>query len=249
MLHKTAIIEIRKRLSIPEEGFPNEDKALVWYRDHYHQAKGKDFRGTFGFEYDHSSGLVNFKYEIGPDSLKIYATYPLDEAVPLDREAQSLANKLNIADWAAPAFCLVILLGELPEVLEIQLPSHLTSPLGSLRVLVHPLEKLSLRNWRKIGQMLGLLTGKTEQVKTPWTTTTYSPKRESSMEYLYWQTLRAYMDAIGERRLQGQKGKKGLLVDTARILVANYGWNKVEESYTIRRFLDRAEKIWHVSTR
>ena len=68
------------------------------------------------------------------------------------------------------------------------------------------------------------------------------------MEYLYWQTLRAYMDAIGERRLQGQKGKKGLLVDTARILVRDYDWNKKEDSYTIRRYLDRAEKMWHIST-
>ena len=65
---------------------------------------------------------------------------------------------------------------------------------------------------------------------------------------VYWQTLRAYMDAIEERRLQDIKGKKGLLVDTARILVRDYGWNKVEESYTIRRYLDRAEKIWHIST-
>jgi len=59
----------------------------------------------------------------------------------------------------------------------------------------------------------------------------------------------AYMDAIKERQLQGQYGKKGLLVDTARILVRDYGWNKIEDSYTIRRFLNRAEKIWHISTR
>ena len=248
MLHKTAIVEIRKRLDIPEEGFSNEDEALAWYRDHYHQAIGKKFKETFGFQYASSSGLVDFEYDMGPNYIKIYKPYPLDETIPLDRDALSLANSLNAPDWASPAFRLVILIGELPEVLEPQLPSHLTSPQGSLRVLVHPLEKLSLRNWRKVGQMLGLLTGKTEQVKTPWTTTTYNPKRESSMEYLYWQTLRAYMDAIGERRLQGQKGKKGLLVDTARILVRNYGWNKKEDSYTIRRFLDRAEKIWHIST-
>ena len=61
MLYKTAIIEIRKRLSIPEEGFPNEDEALVWYKEHYHQAKGKDFGGTFGFQYDRRSGYINFE--------------------------------------------------------------------------------------------------------------------------------------------------------------------------------------------
>ena len=69
------------------------------------------------------------------------------------------------------------------------------------------------------------------------------------MEFLYWQTLSAYRDAIGERRRRGQKGKRGLLKDTARILKANYGWKYGEDSYTIRRFLDRAEKIWHISTR
>ena len=65
------------------------------------------------------------------------------------------------------------------------------------------------------------------------------------MELLYWQTYKAYMDAIRERQLLG---KKGLLIDTAKILVVKYGWHKKEESYTIRRYLDRAEKIWHIST-
>ncbi len=249
MLHKTAIIEIRKRLSIPEEGFLSEDKALAWYREHYHQAKGKDFSGTFGFLYDRRSGYINFEYEIGQDFLKIYAAHPLDNTVPLDREAMILAEEINIPDWAAPWLRLVILVGEPPEVIEVHLPDHLMAPLGELRVLVHPTKKLSLRKWRNTGEMMGLLPGEIDLWKVPGVSTTYSPKRENKMALLYWQTYLAYFDAIGERRLQGKKGKKGLLVDTARILVVSYGWNKKEDSYTIRRFLDRAEKIWHISTR
>ena len=94
-------------------------------------------------------------------------------------------------------------------MLELQFPNPLISPLDGIRVLVHPFEEKSLREWRKTGQMLGLLKEKANEVKSPWTTTTYKPKRQSSYEYSYWQTLRAYMDAIGEHRLQGQKGKKG----------------------------------------
>ncbi len=170
-------------------------------------------------------------------------------AVPLDREAMLLAKETNIPDWAAPWLRLVILVGEPPEVIEVHLPDHLMAPLGELRVLVHPTKKLSLRKWRKTGEMMGLLPGEIDLWKVPGVTTTYSPKRENSMALLYWQTYLAYMDAIGRRRMREQKGKKGLLIETARILVDDYDWKYKEESYTIRRFLDRAEKIWHISTR
>ena len=249
MSHKHAIIEIRQRLELPVEGFANQSKALAWFRKHYHQAKGKDFNGTFGFQYDQRSGYINFEYEINQDYLKIYAVHPLDNAIPLDREAMILAEEIKMPDWAAPWLRLVILVGEPPEAIEAHLPDHLMAPLGNLRVLVNPVRKLSLRKWRKTGEMMGLLPGEIDLWKVPGVTTTYSPKRENNMEFLYWQTYQAYMDAIGERRLQGQKGKRGLLVDTARILVKNYGWRYKEKSYTIRRYLDRADKIWHISTR
>jgi len=148
---------------------------------------------------------------------------------------------------AAPWLRLVILVGEPPDVMEVQTPDHLMAPLGDLRVLVHPTKKLSLRKWRKTGEMMGLLPGEIDLWKVPGVATTYSPKRNNTMEFLYWQTLSAYMDAIGERRMRGQKGKRGLLVDTARILITNYGWKHKEKSYTIRRYLDRAEKLWHIS--
>ena len=107
----------------------------------------------------------------------------------------------------------------------------------------------SLRRWRQTGEMMGLLPGEIDMWKVPGATTTSSPKRENNMKLLYWQTYQAYMDAIGERRLIGQKGKRGLLVETAKILEANYGWQYEPDSYTVRRYLDRAEKMWHISTR
>ena len=97
--------------------------------------------------------------------------------------------------------------------------------------------------------MMGLLKGKDATARTHWITTTYGSRRESKFEYLYWQTLCAYRDAIEERRMKGEKRKRGLLVETAWILEKRYGWEFAPDSYTVRRYLDRAEKVWHVSTK
>lgn len=248
MLQKSAIIEARQRLDIPEDGFPIKALALMWYRDHYKRVTGKQFKRNFGFQYDYSSQIVDFEYDLGLDSIKIYIPAPLDATIPLDKEALSLANKENVPSWAAPVFRLVILVGELPEMTEIRIPSHLASTQWDLRILIHPAEELSLRSWRRVGQALGLLEGTVRQANIACTTTTYSPKRENSMEDLYLQTLWAYLTAVEERRKRGLKGKKGLLKETSQILQDRYGWKYLESSYTIRRYLDRAERLWHIST-
>ncbi len=247
MLQKSAIYEIRHQLGISKRGFPTEAEALSWYRNHYRQTKGEDYEGTFGFRYD-ARGYVSFEYEMRPNFIKVYAANPLDCTIPLDREAMMLAKGANIPDWAAPSFRLVILVGEPPEDIEVHLPDNLIAPLGELRVLVHPTKKLSLRKWRKTGEMMGLLPGKIDMWKVPGTITSYSSKRESKYELLYWQTYLAYQDAVYERRMRGQKGKRGLLIETAKILEKEYGWEYEPDSYTVRRYLDRAEKVWHIST-
>lgn len=244
MIHKSTIINIRQRLGVPQEGFPSNKKALGWYREHYHQAKGKDFTGFFGFQYDR--GYIDFEYEITQDYFKINSAPHLDIEVPLDSEAITLIKDVNIPNWAAPCLRLVILIGKPSDIIEIRIPDHLMTARENFRILVHPEEELSRRKWRKTGERLGLLPGDIDLWKVPGVITTYSPKRANSYEFSYWQTYLAYMDAIEERRLLGKKSKKGLLVDTAIILVRDYGWNKVEESYTIRRYLDRAEKIWRI---
>ncbi|MBA7486327.1 hypothetical protein ES707_21885 [subsurface metagenome] len=248
MFQKNTIIDIRQRLGISEGGLLSEKEALVWYRNHFRQAKGKDMWGTFGFQYDPWSGLVNFAYKLGRDFLQISAPQPLDDTVPLDREVLTLAKEMNVPEWAAPALRLVLLVGKLPEEPELRLPEYLIVPLGGFRVLVHPVGSVSLRPWRKIGEMMGLLPGEIDMWKVPGTITSYGSKRKNRKEWLYWQTLLAHYDAIYERRKRGQKGKRGLLIETAKILEKEYGWEYEHDSYTIRRYLDRAEKIWHFST-
>ena len=246
MLQKTAIIKTRQRLGIPDEGLLSDKEALAWYRGHFRQAKGEEMKGTFGFRYDQRSGLIDFEYETGPEFIRIHAPLPLDNTVPLDKEVITLAKELNMPDWATPVLRLVLLVGEVPEKLELRFPEHLIAPLGGFHVLVHPIGRVSLRSWRKTGGMMGLLLGEIDMWKVPGTITSYSSKRENKKELLYWQTLLAYHDAVGQRRKRGQKGKRGLLVEAAKILEKEYRWDYFPDSYTVRRYLDRAEKIWHI---
>jgi hypothetical protein len=245
MSHKTAINGVRKRLGIPEEGLPSEKEALAWYREHFRQAKGMEFKGSFGFHYQPFQSLFQFDYQSSPDKFSISIPYPLDNEVPLDREVITLAEELNIPDWAAPALRLALLVGKLPEEPEFLIPDQLIAPLGGFRLLVHEVGSVGLRRWRKTGEMMSLLPGKIDMWKVPGTMTSYSPKRKNKKEWLYWQTLLAYYEAIGQRRMRKQKGKRGLLVETGLILKDRYGWEYPPNSYTVRRYLDRAEKIWH----
>jgi hypothetical protein len=245
MSHKIVTIKTRQRLGIPKEGLPSEKEALAWYREHFRQTKGEKMKGTFGFQYEQWSGLIKFEYESGPEFIHIHAPLPLDNTIPLDKEVITLAKELNVPDWAATALRLVLLVGNVPEEFELHFPNYLIAPLGSYRILIHPVEKLSLRKWREIGETMGLLPGKIDMWKVPSTLTSYSSKRKNKKEWLYWQTLLAYMNAIGERRQKGQKGKKGLLIETGQILKDRYGWKFPPDSYTVRRYLDRAEKRWH----
>lgn len=255
MLHKTAIVGVREHLGIPEEGLPGEKEALAWYGEHFKQAKGVEFKGSFGFQYKPFQGMFKFDYQSSLDKFSISAPSALDQEVPLDKEVISLAKKLNMPDLAAPALRLVLLVGRLPDELELRFPQYLIAPLGGFRVLVHPVGDLSLRPWRKIGEMMGLLPGKADVREVPGIITAYGSRRKNKKEGLYWQTLLAYMEAIGERRMKKRRGERvkggkwGLLVETAEILENKYGWEDLPGSYTVRRYLDRAEKIWHISTR
>jgi hypothetical protein len=249
MLLKTAIIDIRKRLGIPSEGLPSEKEALVWYREHCYCAKGVKFKGLFGFHYQPFQGMFEFDYQSSPDKFSISAPYPLDPEVPLDKAAITLAEELAMPDWAAPALRLVLLVGKIPEELQLRLPEYLIAPLGGFRVLVHPAASVSLRPWRKTGEMMGLLPVDADMWKVPGIITSYGSERKNKKEELYRQTLFAYMEAIGERRRKKKKGGRGLLEETAKILEKKYSWEGFPDSYTVRRYLDRAGKIWHISTR
>jgi hypothetical protein len=253
MIHKTAIISIRKRLGIPEDGLPNEAEALAWYGEHFYHAKGIKFSGSFGFHYIPFQGKFDFDYQSSPDKFSIFAPYPLDAEIPLDKEVITLTEGKEgekvMPGWAAPALRLVLLVGGLPEKLELWFPEYLIAPVGEFRVLVHPADSVGVRRWRKTGEMMGLLPDGVDVWQVPGVMTTYGSERKNKKRELYWQTLNAYYEAIGRRAERGKKGKKGLLLETAKILEVKYGWPGYPESYEVRRYLDRAEKIWHVSTR
>jgi len=248
MFHKTAIVGVRERLGIPDAGLPGEKEALAWYREHFYRTKGVEFEGSFGFHYQSFQSMFEFDFQSSPDEFSISIPSPLDPEVPLDREVITLAEELNMPDWAAPALRLVLLVGELPEEPELRLPEYLVVPLGGFRVLVHPTGSVGLRRWRKTGEMMGLLPAEIDMWQVPGIITSYGSKRKNKKEELYRQTFLAYYDAIEQRREKGQKGKRGLLVETAKILKKKYGWEYEHDSYTIRRYLDRAQKIWHIST-
>ncbi len=249
MIHKTAILEIRHRLDIPEAGFPDEKKALRWYKDHFQRSKGINFRGSFGFRYEPMSDIFDFEYKSSPKGLWIASPYPLDQEVPLDREVAYLANEAKVPKWGSPALRLVVLIGELPESLEFRLPYRFIAPLGNFRVLIHPVDRVSRKYWRNTGEMMGLLPSEVDMWQVPGTITIYRRERKNKKEQLYQQVLSAYHQAIGERRMKGKMGRWGLLLETGQILKDNYGWESPLDSYTVRRYLDRAEKIWHISTR
>lgn len=250
MRHKTAIIkQIRVVFRIPKEGFTSNPEALNWYKEHFRIAKGNDFTGSFGFRYDFFRRQLEFDYNLSPDGFFISYPYPLDMDVPFDREISSLAKELELPKWIAPVLRLVVLMGKLPEELIFYIPSQLIAPIGEFRLLLQPAENVSLRQWRKTGEILGILPTEVDMWHIPGVIQVYGVERKSKKQELYWQTYLAYQEVIGERRAKCRKGKRGILIETARILKDRYNWEGEPDSYTVRRYLDRAENIWYVSTR
>lgn len=240
---------VRERLKIPEEGFPDGKDALRWYKDHFEEAKGTKFRGSLGFRYDPMRNILDFEYKDNHKGLWIAAPAPLDQQVPLDREAAAIGRDAKVPEWATPALRLVLLIGQLSKDLDLRVPHQFIAPLGNYRMLVHPATSTSTRQWRSSGEMMGVLPGEVDMWQVPGTMTVYGEKRKNKRYEVYRQVLLAYGDAISERRMKGKKGKWGLLKETGQILKDRYDWDTPADSYTVRRYLDRADKIWHISTR
>ncbi len=249
MIHKCAISDARRRLGVPEMGMPDAKTALRWYKKHFWDATGVNFKGSFGFCYQPGADIIDVEYKSSPKGIWIAAPSLIDQRIPLDREVAAIASEAKLPEWAAPALRLVVLIGELLEELELRVPHRFISPLGNWRVLVHPASNVSKKDWRETGEMLGVLPGEVDMWQVPGTITIYEKKRHNAMRQLYQQTMLAYHEAIAERRKRNKKGRWGILKETARLLNENYGWKYEEDSYTIRRFLDRAEKLWRISTR
>jgi len=248
MKHKSAKIkQIRHAFGIREEGFSSKHEALDWYREHFRVAKGSDFTGSFGFRYDFSTSCLEFDYDLRPDGFFVASPYPLDIDIPFDREVSALAEELEVSEWLAPALRLVVLMGELFDDETPYVPLWLMAPLGQFRLLVHPGGNVSLRNWRRTGELLGVLPSKPNLWQTLGVMQGYGKEKWGKKEELYWQTLQASLKATNIRLQQGKKGKRGLLQDTAKVLIEQYGWNEWEvDSYKVSRYLKRAKERWHI---
>ncbi len=84
--------------------------------------------------------------------------------------------------------------------------------------------------------------------------------RKNAKTMKYWQTLMAYSDAVWERRAHNGQGwakagaeqapmqtrKWGILKRAGETLKERYGWEALPASYTVRRYLDRAERLWQI---
>ncbi len=247
MRHKTAkIMRIRERFGIPKEGLSTEQEAWDWYSEHFKTTKGSDFTGRFGFCYKPFQRGLEFDYQWSPNGFFISSPSPLDSNVPFDRAISSLAKKLALPEWAAPALRLVVLIGKLSDELILNIPYRLMAPLGQYRLLIQPVKGLSLRQWRRLGEQLGFLPSEDKLWSVPGIIQVYAEEKKSKKRELYWQTLMAYIDVVGIRREQGRKGKRGINQDTAKRLVGQYDWEYEPDSYTVKRYLDRAKKRWNI---
>ncbi len=235
------IVSIRQELGIPASGFPNESKALEWYRDHYEKAKGIPLKCGFGYRFEKFGRSIEFNYEYDYDSGRLSLNFipPIDKQVPLDKHALSLARDGGIDLVNAPALRIVILVRTPNSTLPL-IPSYISAAMGAARVLMHPPSVVSDHLRRKILDESGAFsTGINEG---------YLGERENKNMPRYFDVYRAYGNWVEMKREKGRKGtivsRKGYLKWIAQRLVKEYGWESIPTSYTVLRYLQRATKVW-----
>ncbi|MFC1998854.1 hypothetical protein ACFLVR_04340 [Chloroflexota bacterium] len=237
------ISSIRSIFGIPYKGFSNEREALAWYRTHYKKALGKSFLGGFGYRYppDHD-GPLGFDCQYDPETRKytIADIPPLDLNVPLDNEAWAYAKELDIDWFSATAIRLILLIAPLTvdgHPYMPYIPRYLFAPLGEWQLCVQSPGGLSTRERRE------LLDKRNIKVITEgyFTDRTINkPRQYSKMIPLYLDVLQAYE----EEKEEGPNRIRGYLQRIAQRLVSKYDWEYEPESYTVKRYLDRALKMW-----
>jgi len=245
MIAETAkIISIRRQFNIPVDGFRDEREALAWYKQHYQQVKGEPFQQGFGFRFDITGRVLELDYEYDDASQRFSMSSipPIDKEVPFDQSVLSIALDMGMDVYLAPALRLTVLAGRVQEQLP-EIPTYTFAALGSFRLLV---------------QSPGVLSGEQraqllDDLRPPSSSLIigYWVKRKRQKIGLYLQVSWAYSDWIHEKRQRQKKGekvsKKGYLVWIAKRLVKNYGWKLQPNSYTVKRYLDRASELWHIS--
>jgi hypothetical protein len=244
MILKTAIMDTRLNLGLPENGFPDEAGALKWYTEHYQLEKGTALSGGFGFHYNSFQSILDFECKWDGTYLSFSAPAVIDKNVRLDVESIKLARSSLLPSWLIPAMRLVILIGKVDEDFELRRPQWLAAPVGNVQALIVGPVPMSLKEWRRLGEILGVLPGKLETDSIKGLVQSYESERKNSKNERYWQTLMAFYKVRGIRIGKGISGKRGILKETAEMLVKEHGWESLPETYTVRKYLDRAEKHW-----
>lgn len=235
------IISIRQELEIPADGFPDESTALDWYKTHYKKVKGASLRGSFGYRFGDTPDIIQFDYDYDPKNGKFSINFipPIDKQVPLDTHAVSLAWESGIDPVNAPALRLAILVGHSRGSLPL-IPSYVSADMGAARLLMHPPSVLSDEIRRRILDKSGSLS--------KGITHGYLGDRKRKNFAKYFDVWIAYGDWIAMKREKKREGKiisrKGYLKWIAKRLFEEYGWEFVPSSYTVCRYLARANNIW-----
>ena len=244
------INKIRANFGIPGDGFSGQAEALAWYKKHFIENKGVEFRGSFGFRYDPYRRILEFDYEIKANGLFIALATPLDPEVPFDQEISTLTSELNIPEPLSPAARLIVLMGKTQYYDQIpEIPNWLIASLGGFKVLLYQDESNTWKEWRKMGQLLGVLPSEDIKWDSKGIIQGYDDHGKwTERDRLYWESLQANIKSIRIRQQQGKKGKKGILKDTARILIENYGWKDCDvANYKISRYVKRAKQRWLIN--
>jgi|GEM_PF-2661792 len=239
---KIKMNNIRQRFDIPIDGFRDEKEALVWYRQHYEQAKRKPLSGSLGYHFDFTRRTLDLDYEYDylTRHFSIASVLPIDKEVPFDREVWLLGGIIGLDAYLMPALRLVVLVGKIQESLP-SISEYMFVPLGSFRLLVQAPGALSDEQRRRL--LDELITPETNIVIG------FGRIRKNQKIGLYFDVFGAYADWIGETRQREERGekvsRKGYLISIAKRLVRNYGWQSQPSSYTVKRYLDRASDFFN----
>jgi hypothetical protein len=146
---------------------------------------------------------------------------------------------MGIDIYIAPALRLILLVGKLQERLP-EIPNYIFATVGSFHLLMQSPRALPEE------QRAQLL----DDLRQPEASSIigYWQKRKHQKIGLYLQVYMAYSSWVSDKRQREKRGEKvsqkGYLVWIARRLVEDYGWKSQPRSYTVKRYLDRAQELW-----
>ena len=250
------ILDIRRNICIPLDGFQTYQEALDWHKKHFRIHKGRVFEYQLGYKFDYTGRSLEYDFIQNTKGISFSAIPELDNDVPLDKSIADLIESSDIEEWKGPAMRAIVLMGQsissggIPPI-----PEWLSVEISGFRLLLSMNDLKSLREWRKLGERSGFLKSGEEKKETSGSLIIGygSSRRWGVKEKQYWDVFCAYRDVLDDRieaKLEGkpQKGKRGLNIEIGDKLIEIYKWNKYDiDSYTISRYLKRAKTRWYAS--